>query len=85
MLEVKGSKPCKALRAKQPLRVLTNNGKVRKWGHNFQVFEGLSYVKKSLEQKCFSFNQILNQHLHHPSKMALGYSSVNRKYQNADM
>lgn len=51
----------------------------------FQVFEDLSYVNKSVEQKNFSFNQILKQYLHHPCKMALGYSSVNRKYQNADM
>ena len=49
----------------------------------FQVFEGLRYVNKSVEWKFFSFNQILNQFLHHPSKMALGYSSVNRKYENA--
>lgn len=38
----------------------------------FKVFEGLSCVNKSVEQKCFSFNQILNQYLHHPSKMARG-------------
>lgn len=46
----------------------------------FQVLEGLSCVNKRVEQKSFSFNQILNQYLHDPSKMALGYSSVNRKY-----
>lgn len=39
---------------------------------NFKVFEGLSCVNKSVEQKCFYFNQILNQYLHHPIKMALG-------------
>jgi len=34
-LEAKGSKPCKALIARNPLQVLTSDGKLGKWSHDF--------------------------------------------------
>lgn len=72
MLKVKGSKLCKAQRAKHPLQALVVMEKLESWAIIFQASEGLSYANTSAEQKCFSFNQILKQYQHHPSILALG-------------